>query len=103
MTRLHGFAMEQAIAPSPFKDDQSFVTAALRTISYQKLVNGDTAEQNKLLDCGERGGSFYLDLTQPESQGLWEDYENVLGVMAEFFDQPIHKKLPFAYGSDVQG
>lgn len=95
--------MTSSIAPSPFHNDQPFVTAALRTISYQKLVHGDAVEQAKLFDCGEKDGFFYLDLTEPESKGLWADYQSVLTIMGEFFDQPMEKKLPFAYDSDIQG
>ena len=95
--------MDQNIAPSPFENDQPFSVAALRTISYQKLVHLDAVEQSKLLECGEKDGFFYLDLSHSESDGLWEDYKKVLAVMAKFFDQPAQNKLPFAYGSVVQG
>ena len=95
--------MEQSIPLSPYDDGQPFITAAIRTVSYQKLVQLDAAEQAKLLECGQNDGFFYLDLTQPESEGLWDDYKQVLAAMAEFFDQPEAKKLSYAYGSDVQG
>lgn len=95
--------MDHKIASSPFNNDQPFTTAELRTISYKKLVAKDPAEQAKLLDCGEKDGFFYLDLLEPESEGLWNDYKSVLAVMSEFFEQPVESKLPYAYGSDVQG
>jgi hypothetical protein len=95
--------MTSSIPTSPFNDERPFTVARLQTFSFQKLVNRGAEEQAKLLAAGERDGFFYLDLTEPESKGLWNDYEAVLSVMASWFDQPLDAKTPFAYGSDVQG
>lgn len=95
--------MSSTILPSPFPDDRPFVTADLQTFSLVKLLNKDPEEISRLLRAGEKDGFFYLDLTAPESRGLWDDYHGVLAVMKRFFDLPLEEKTPFAYGSDVQG
>jgi hypothetical protein len=95
--------MISSIPPSPFNDERPFTVAQLQTFSFQKLVNRDAEEQAKLLAAGERDGFFCLDLTEPESKGLWNDYNAVLSVMVSWFGQPLDAKTPFAYGSDVQG
>lgn len=95
--------MASTILPSPFPDDRPFTTADLQTFSLVKLLSKDPEEVSRLLLAGERDGFFYLDLTAPESRGLWDDYHGVLAVMKKFFDLPLEQKTPFAYGSDVQG
>ncbi|ROV93396.1 hypothetical protein VMCG_08396 [Cytospora schulzeri] len=95
--------MSSPILPSPFSDQRPFSVAQLQTFSFQKLLSQDADELARLLEAGETDGFFYLDLTAPQSRGLWDDYQKVLSTMAAFFDQPIEEKLPFAYGSDVQG
>jgi hypothetical protein len=95
--------MASTILPSPFPDDRPFTTADLQTFSTVKLLNKDPEELARLLLAGEKDGFFYLDLTAPESRGLWDDYHGVLSVMKGFFDLPLDQKTPFAYGSDVQG
>ncbi|KAK2759177.1 hypothetical protein FQN54_003277 [Arachnomyces sp. PD_36] len=95
--------MSSTILPSPFPDERPFIVAQLQTFSFKKLLNKDPEEAARLLAAGEKDGFFYLDLTAPESQGLWEDYHGVLATMKEFFNEPLEQKLPFAYGSDTQG
>lgn len=95
--------MSSTILPSPFPDERPFAVAQLQTFSFQKLLNKDPNEIARLLTAGEKDGFFYLDLTSPESRGLWEDYQAVLSIMALFFDEPLEEKCQFAYGSDVQG
>lgn len=95
--------MASTILPSPYADERPFSVAQLQTFSFQKLSNKDPAEVARLLAAGERDGFFYLDLTAPGSQGLWDDYQGVLSTMKSFFEQPLEEKRQFAYGSDVQG
>ncbi|KUI70439.1 Naringenin,2-oxoglutarate 3-dioxygenase [Cytospora mali] len=95
--------MSSKILPGPFPDQRPFSVAQLQAFSFQKLLSQDADEIARLLAAGETDGFFYLDLTAPESRGLWDDYQKVLSIMAAFFDQPLGEKLPFAYGSDVQG
>lgn len=95
--------MASPILPSPFPDDRPFITADLQTFSFVKLLNKDPEEIARLLEAGKVDGFFYLDLTAHESRGLWDDYYSVLAVMKGFFNQPLDEKVPFAYGSDVQG
>lgn len=95
--------MPSKILPSPFADERPFVVAQLQTFSFQKLSRRDPEEFARLLRAGEKDGFFYLDLTAPESRGLWEDYQDVLNTMVSFFDESLNAKVPFAYGSDVQG
>ena len=77
--------------------------AVLPTILFDRLVDRDPQELAKLLAAGEKEGFFYLDLSKAESQGLYEDYENILAFMRTWFDQPLEEKLKYAYGSDTQG
>ena len=95
--------MHSRVYSGPLKDDKSFTCAQLRTLSFDKLVNRDDQELAILLAAGEKDGFFYLDLTKPESKGLYDDYKGVLSVMATWFDQPIESKSKFAFGSDIQG
>ncbi|KAI1321506.1 2OG-Fe(II) oxygenase family oxidoreductase [Xylariaceae sp. FL0255] len=95
--------MSSKIPPSPFPDERPFVIANLQTFSFKKLLRQDPEELSRLLLAGEKDGFFYLDLSAPESQGLWGNYQQVLATMSKFFDEPLDAKLPFAYGSDVQG
>ena len=95
--------MPSRVYDSPLKDGKPFVCAQLRTMSFEKLMARDAQELAKLLAAGEEDGFFYLDLTSPESKGLYEDYKGVLSVMAAWFEQPVEDKRKFAYGSDTQG
>ncbi len=88
---------------SPVKGDKSFTCADLPTISFDKLVDREPQELAKLLAAGEKEGFFYLDLTEPESKGLYDDYESILSVMKTWFDLPLEEKVKYAYGSDTQG
>ena len=100
---MFSLTMSLTILSSPYDDGRHFTVAALQTFSFAKLLKKDKEEFNRLLQAGEKDGFFYLDLTSPESKGLWQDYQGVLAAMQSFFAQPIENKLPFAYGSDVQG
>lgn len=87
----------------PAKRDMTYTCAQLRTLSFDKLVDRDPQELSKLLAAGVEDGFFYLDLTKVESQGLYEDYQDVLAFMKAWFDQPVQEKMKYAYGSDTQG
>ena len=87
----------------PVKADKAYTCAQLRTLSFDKLVDRDPQELAKLLAAGVEDGFFYLDLTKAESQGLYEDYQDVLAFMKESFDHPVEQKLKYAYGYDTQG
>lgn len=95
--------MPSNVYSSPLKEGKPFTCAQLRTISFDRLTKRDARELSKLLAAGEEDGFFYLDLTSPASKGLYEDYEDVLSIMATWFEQPLAAKTRFAYGSDVQG
>ncbi|KAL8832854.1 MAG: hypothetical protein Q9170_004720 [Blastenia crenularia] len=89
--------------PSPLKADKAFTCAEIPTIAFNKLIDREPAELAKLLAAGQKEGFFYLDLTKVESQGLYEDYENILAFMKDWFNQPLEEKVKYAYGSDTQG
>ena len=95
--------MPIATNSSPLKGDRPFTCADLRTLSFDKLIDRDPQELAKLLAAGEKEGFFYLDLTKPESQGLYKDYEDILSFMKVWFDNPLEEKTKYAYGSDTQG
>ena len=95
--------MPSVTYPSPLKGDKSFTCADLPTIAFDKLIDRDPQELSKLLAAGEKEGFFYLDLTKPESKGLYDDYENVLSIMKAWFNLPLEEKVKYAYGSDTQG
>lgn len=95
--------MSSTILPSPFPDGRPFETAKLQSFSFKMLLEQDEGELTRLLAAGETDGFFYLDISGPESQGLWEDYQSVLATMKKFFALPLDEKTPFAYGSDTQG
>lgn len=63
--------------------------APLATIDFHKLADNDSGEAQRLLDCCERDGFFYLNLQGPHpSNKILDDKETLLDVMKNYFDQP---------------
>ncbi|CAD0093578.1 unnamed protein product, partial [Aureobasidium vineae] len=95
--------MSAQFARGPYADDRSFPVAELQTISFAKLASRDPEEQHRLMIAAEQDGFFYLNLLDAESKGLWDDYKNVLNIMASWFESPMEDKVKFAYESDPLG
>jgi isopenicillin N synthase-like dioxygenase len=66
--------------------------AVLDTISFDKLLEGDSVEIARLAENCKSLGFFYLDLTGA-AQGVLENSHDVFKVMKEYFDQPLGIKL----------
>jgi isopenicillin N synthase-like dioxygenase len=66
--------------------------APLETISYDKLLAGDSIEIERLLSNCKSLGFFYLDLTGA-AQVTLDNSRDVFKFMEEYFDQPLDVKL----------
>lgn len=66
--------------------------ADLDTISYDKLLEGDSIETARLLENCKSLGFFYLDLAGA-AQAVLDNSQDVFKLMEEYFDQPLDVKL----------
>ncbi|KND92420.1 Gibberellin 20 oxidase 4 [Tolypocladium ophioglossoides CBS 100239] len=71
----------------------SLPVAALPTVNYRALLNGDAAEAAKLLSVSVREGFFYLDLQDGGSATTLENVEQLYQFMRAWFNQPAETKL----------
>jgi isopenicillin N synthase-like dioxygenase len=77
------------------------VSSALPTIQLDRLRAGVGEESKRLLDACRTHGFFYLDLqSDPILCRQWED---MLAVMKNYFEQPLEVKLKDARNSDNYG
>lgn len=80
----------------PFPDDPQFPCVELQTISLQKLLNHDAAEEDRVFEICKGRGFFYLDLAGPESgEIIRKGSEEIARVGAETMALPIEEKLKY--------
>ncbi|KAF2713298.1 Clavaminate synthase-like protein [Pleomassaria siparia CBS 279.74] len=84
----------------PIKDS-IVVSSTLPTLRLDLLRAGDDAESKRLLGACRTQGFFYLDLTSDAI--LCRQWKDMLGVMKQYFEQPLEVKMQDAYGSDNHG
>ncbi|KAH7371054.1 hypothetical protein BKA66DRAFT_536042 [Pyrenochaeta sp. MPI-SDFR-AT-0127] len=73
----------------------------LPTVRLDQLRAGNNAESKKLLEACRIHGFFYLDLTSDPK--LCNDWEELLAIMKQYFNQPLDIKMQDARGSDNTG
>lgn len=64
----------------------------LETINFSRLLSQEPAEINKLLQCCQNAGFFYLDLRDIDGRRMLEDHQRLLALMRRFFNSPHDEK-----------
>lgn len=91
------------IVEGPYADNRSYVVKEMSVVSFSRIVDRNPHECAKLLAAAENDGFFYLDLSGKESNGLWQTYKKSLGVIANWFEEPVEEKAAYAFNSDTNG
>lgn len=90
--------MDMPEAPLPSAARHAPV-AALATVSYRGLAEGDAGETAKLLDAAAGEGFFYLDVRD----GSLGRVDDVFGFARAWFRQPAETKMGDAQASYTDG
>lgn len=77
--------------------------AELRTIKFSALLDRDPIELTKLIKACTEVGFFYLDLTTPCARKMLRNLQELSTLMANWFEQPLHKKLETDTASNSHG
>lgn len=70
----------------------NILVAPLETISYDKLLAGESTEVERLLNNCKSLGFFYLDL-RGAAKDVLDNSQDAFKLMEEYFDQPLDVKL----------
>jgi len=80
----------------PFPEGEEFPCVELQTISLQKLVEHDAAEEDRVFEICKGRGFFYLDLAGPESgETIRRGCEQIGHVGAQTMALPMEEKLKY--------
>ena len=80
----------------PFPEGEEFPCVELQTISLQKLVEYDAAEEDRVFEICKGRGFFYLDLAGPESgETIRRGCEQIGHVGAQTMALPMEEKLKY--------
>jgi len=86
---------------TPSAPPEDIAVANLPTIEMNLLQAHDASEFEKLLKACEVYGFFYLNL---ENYGtMLQDWQKVLDLMKDYFDQPLDVKMRDCRSSDTHG
>lgn len=87
----------------PFPSSPDFPTVELSTISLQKILAHDAAEEERVLEACMGRGFFYLDLAGPEAgETILQGAEDVVRVAERFMTGvPEEEKLKYAMRDGV--
>lgn len=77
------------------------LSTTLPTLRLDLLRAEDLTERKKLLSACHSHGFFYLDLTS--DQQMTQNWDEMLAVMKQYFEQPLEVKMEDARGSDNTG
>lgn len=58
----------------------------LQTMNFSRLLSQEPAEINKLLQCCQDSGFFYLDLEDIDGKRMLDDHQRLLTLMRRFFN-----------------
>ncbi|KAF5027085.1 hypothetical protein F66182_797 [Fusarium sp. NRRL 66182] len=75
-----------------YADKEAKGDAALRSISLQKLIDGDAEASAQLLKASTDLGFFYLDCQDVASGRIMEDVQNMYDLSIGFYDLPQEEK-----------
>lgn len=67
----------------------------METVDFGRLLSQEPAEVEKLLQCCEAEGFFYLDLKGIDGRRFLDDQQKTLELMHNFFESPLEKKEEF--------
>lgn len=67
----------------------------METIDFGRLLSQEPAELEKLVQCCQEEGYFYLDLQGIDGRRMLEDEQETLSLMNRFFSQPLEAKNEF--------
>ena len=80
----------------PFPESDEFPTVELQTISLQKLLDHDAAEEDRVFEACKGRGFFYLELGGPESgETILKGAEDIARVGERFMSLPTEEKMKF--------
>ena len=80
----------------PFPESDEFPTVPLETISLQKLLDHDSAEEDRILEACKGRGFFYLKLAGPESgETILKGSEDIARVGEQVMALPLEEKMKF--------
>ena len=82
----------------PFPDDVP--CAPLLKLSYQKLLDGDVEESQRLFEASKQLGFFYLDFRDSrEGASILEDVDRLFDVGEQLFDLDVEEKQKYDFSS----
>ncbi|TVY73387.1 Oxidoreductase vrtI [Lachnellula suecica] len=64
----------------------------METVSFERLLSQEPAELEKVLNCCETAGFFYLDLQGIDGRRMYDDQKKTLELMHRFFEAPLEEK-----------
>ncbi len=80
----------------PFPDSSEFPGVELQTISLQKLIDHDNAEETRVFEACKGRGFFYLELGGPEAgETILKGSEEIARVGERFMSLPTDEKMKF--------
>ncbi|KAI3319052.1 hypothetical protein HD806DRAFT_301268 [Xylariaceae sp. AK1471] len=77
--------------------------AQLHTLKFSSLLTRDRDELANLLAACEKDGFFYLDMRDWELGAMLHNLQAASGIMKQWFDQPLERKLETETLSDSHG
>lgn len=80
----------------PFPDSPEFPLVQLETISLQKLLDHDSAEEERTFEACKGRGFFYLDLAGAESgETILQGSGDIAQVAERFMGLPMDEKMKY--------
>lgn len=79
-----------------FPEGAEFPCVELQTISLQKLLDHDAAEEDRVFEICKGRGFFYLDLAGPQSgETIRKGSEQIARIGAETMALPMEEKMKY--------
>lgn len=86
----------------PFPESTEFPCVELQTISLQKVLDHDSAEEDKVFEACKGRGFFYLDLAGSEAgETILKGSEDVARVGERFMALPEEEKMKYHQNKGV--
>lgn len=79
------------------------MSVKLDVIESERLLNGDAAEESRLLDICRKTGIFHLDLSGASTQNLLKGLRIVDEAQTAFFGHDLETKMKYATGMPDRG
>jgi isopenicillin N synthase-like dioxygenase len=75
----------------------------MQTVDFSRLLSQEPAEIEKLVDCCQTEGFFYIDLQGIDGRRMLDDQQETLRLMKRFFESPLEVKNEFGLVSPHLG